>query len=296
MVLAVVLGFDFGGARLKLLGEPSAAKIRSIVVLPLENLSQDPEQEYFADGMTDALITNLAQISALKVISRTSAMRYKGTKKPLSEIARELHVDGVVEGSVMRGGGRVRISAQLIEAPRDRHLWAGSYERDLRDVLSMQDEVTRAIVSEIRVKVTPQEKVQLASARAVNPDTSQAQPSVTTLWPPDHKMHSASILGVTDPDGDPITIRIDRIRQDEPTDRVGDGDTCPDAQGVGTATAKLRAERSGAGNGRVYRIFFTATDGRGGSTPGVVKVSVSHDQGHSAVDDGPLFDSATCHP
>src|SRR6266853_3788332 len=153
-----------------LLGESSSPRIQSLVVLPLENLSNDPEQEYFADGMTDQLITNLAQISALKVISRTSAMRYKGTKKSLPEIARELHVDAVVEGAVMWMGGRVRISAQLIEAPTDHHLWAASYERDLRDVLSMQEEVTRAIASEIRVKLTAQEQARLANTHSINPE------------------------------------------------------------------------------------------------------------------------------
>jgi TolB-like protein/Tfp pilus assembly protein PilF len=153
-----------------LLGEWSSPRIQSLVVLPLENLSNDPEQEYFADGMTDQLITNLAQISALKVISRTSAMRYKGTKKSLPEIARELHVDAVVEGAVMWVGGRVRISAQLIEAPTDYHLWAASYERDLRDVLSMQEEVTRAIASEIRVNLSAQEQARLASTRPIDPE------------------------------------------------------------------------------------------------------------------------------
>src|SRR5260221_7827667 len=153
-----------------LLGEWSSPRIQSLVVLPLENLSNDPEQEYFADGMTDQLITNLAQISALKVISRTSAIRYKGTKKSLPEIARELHVDAVVEGALMWVGGRVRISAQLIEAPTDYHLWAASYDRDLRDVLSMQEEVTRAIASEIRVNLSAQEQARLASTRPIDPE------------------------------------------------------------------------------------------------------------------------------
>ena len=156
-----------------LLGELSSPKIQSLVVLPLKNLSKNPDEEYFADGMTDQLITNLTQISALKVISRTSAMRYKGTKKSLPEIARELHVDAVVEGAVMWVGGRVRISAQLIEAPTDHHLWAASYERDLRDVLSMQEEVTRAIVSEIRVKLTAQEQERLANSHPINPEAFQ---------------------------------------------------------------------------------------------------------------------------
>jgi TolB-like protein/Tfp pilus assembly protein PilF len=156
-----------------LLARPSGSKIQSIVVLPLENLSKDPEQEYFADGMTDQLITNLAQISALRVISRTSTMCYKQATKSLPEIARELHVDAVVEGAVMRVGGRVRISAQLIEAATDHHIWAGSYERELSDVLLMQDEVTRAIVREIQVKLTPQEQERLANDRPIDPEAYQ---------------------------------------------------------------------------------------------------------------------------
>src|SRR5260370_30551525 len=153
-----------------LLRELSSPKIQSLVVLPLENLSKDPEQEYFTDGMTDQLITNLAQISALKVVSRTAAMRYKRTKKSLPEIARELHVDAVVEGAVMWVGDRVRISAQLIEAPADHHLWAASYDGDLRDVLSMEEEVTRAIASEIRVNLSSQEQARLANAGWIEPE------------------------------------------------------------------------------------------------------------------------------
>src|SRR5258708_5703906 len=136
VVVAVVFGFDLGGVRHRLVGEPSVPRIQSIAVLPLQNLSNDPEQEYFADGMTDQLITNLAQVSALKVISRTSAMQYKGTKKSLSEIARELHVDAVVEGTVMHSGDRVRITAQLIEASTDHHLSPATYDPDLQNVLS----------------------------------------------------------------------------------------------------------------------------------------------------------------
>ncbi len=128
------------------------------------------------------------------------------------------------------------------------------------------------------------------------PDCSRAAPSVASLWPPDHRMVDVTITGVTDPDGDPVTIRVDRILQDEPVIGVGDGDTCPDGQGVGTATARLRAERSGSGNGRVYAVFFTASDGKGGSCQGSVKVCVPHDQGRGAscVDDGPTFDSTVC--
>lgn len=151
-----------------------AGQVRSIAVLPLANLSGDPAQEYFADGMTEQLTTDLGQIGALRVISRTSAMRYKGAKKTLPEIARELHVDAVVEGSVERAGDQVRITAQLIEAPTDRHVWAKSYERDLRNVLGLQDDVAQAIANEVRIKLTPQEQMHLANARAVKPEAHEA--------------------------------------------------------------------------------------------------------------------------
>jgi TolB-like protein/DNA-binding winged helix-turn-helix (wHTH) protein/Tfp pilus assembly protein PilF len=136
--------------------------IRSIAVLPLENLSGNPAEDYFADGMTEALITDLAKIRALRVISRTSVMRYKTTRKPLPEIARELDVDAVVEGAVVRSGDRVRITAQLIYAPTDRHLWAETYDRDPRDILALQSDVAAAIAREVRVTVTPEEEVGLA--------------------------------------------------------------------------------------------------------------------------------------
>lgn len=144
-------------------------RIKAIAVLPLTNLSRDPEQDYFTDGMTEALITDLAQIGALRVISRTSAMRYKGTDKPLPQIARELNVDALVEGSVLRAGDRVRITAQLIHAATDQHLWAKSYERDLRDVLALQSEVARAIADEVQIKLTPQQQTRLAGGRQVSP-------------------------------------------------------------------------------------------------------------------------------
>jgi TolB-like protein/DNA-binding winged helix-turn-helix (wHTH) protein len=144
--------------------------IRSLAILPLENLSGDPGQEYFADGMTDELTTRLSQISALRVISRTSMMRYKRTKKTIPEIARELNVDAVLEGSVLRSGGRVRISAQLIQAANDRHLWAQSYERDLGDVLALQANVAGMVADSISVQVTTQQRNRLANARQVNPE------------------------------------------------------------------------------------------------------------------------------
>ena len=156
------------------LGETSKPGIESIAVLPLENLSGDPEQEYFADGMTEELIASLVQIGALRVISRTSVMRYKGARKPLPEIARELDVDAIVEGSVRRAGERVRITAQLIDAAKDRHLWAKSYERDLKDVLALQGEVAQAIAQEIQVKLTLPEQAKLRSARLVAPAAYEA--------------------------------------------------------------------------------------------------------------------------
>ncbi len=146
----------------------SAREIHSIAILPLENLSGDPQQEFFADGMTDELITDLGQVSALRVISRTSAMTYKGTKKTLPQIARELGVDAVVEGSVLREGNQVRITAQLINARTDRHIWARSYVRDLTSVLALQGEVAQAIADQVSIQLTPQEQARLTRARPVN--------------------------------------------------------------------------------------------------------------------------------
>ena len=141
--------------------------ITSIVVLPLQNLSGDPTQEYFADGMTDALIGDLAQIGALRVISRTSAMHYKGTNKSLPEIARELNVDAVVEGTVQRSGERVHVRAQLIHAASDSHLWVREYDRDLRDALDLQSEIARNIANEVRIKSTPAEQRLLVQKRVI---------------------------------------------------------------------------------------------------------------------------------
>lgn len=148
--------------------------IDSIAVLPTENLSGDPEQEYFADGMTDALICELAQISALRVISRTSVMQYKETSKPLPEIARELNVDAVVESSVLIVDDEVRITAQLIKAVPEQHLWANSYKNDMKDILLLHSKVAQAIAREIKVKLTPEEQERLASAPQVNPDAHEA--------------------------------------------------------------------------------------------------------------------------
>jgi TolB-like protein/Tfp pilus assembly protein PilF len=149
-------------------------RIQSIAVLPLENLSGDPEQDYFADGMTEALIAGLAKIQALRVISRTSVMRYKGARIGLSEIARALDVQAIVEGSVLRSGGRVRITALLVDTETDRHLWAETYERDVGDILSLQSEVAQAIAAEIRISITPQESARFARRSPVDPDAYNA--------------------------------------------------------------------------------------------------------------------------
>ena len=163
-LLAVIgyLGFTFWRGR----GAPRAA-VRSIAILPLENLSGDANQEYFADGLTDELIADLGQVSALRVISRTSAMTYKNTKKTLPEIARELSVDAVVEGSVLREGSEVRVTAQLIDARTDQHIWAKSYVRDLTNVLALQGEVAQAIANEISINLTPREQARLSRTLSV---------------------------------------------------------------------------------------------------------------------------------
>jgi len=151
-------------------GTVPSIDLRSIAVLPLNNLSGDPEQEYFADGMTETLITELSKIAALRVISRQSVMQFKGTKLSLPEIARKLNVDAVVEGSALLIGERVRITVQLIEAATDVHLWADSYDRDLSDVLAIHSEVARSIAHEIHIAVTPEEAARLADVREVNPE------------------------------------------------------------------------------------------------------------------------------
>jgi len=181
LLLAVFLIFNLGGMRRWLLRESNPA-IRSLAVLPLENLSGDPGQEYFADGMTDALITDLSEISAFRVISRTSSMHYKGTKKTLPEIARELGVDGVVEGSVTRIGNRVRITAQLVQASSDRHLWAQTYEREFSNVLKLQNELAQDIAGQVRIKLTPQQLAQLASAGKINPEAYEAYLRGRYFW------------------------------------------------------------------------------------------------------------------
>jgi len=179
--LSLLLVLTLWGRRQLFTTAPSAP-IRSIAILPLENLTGDQGQQYFVDGMTEALTTTLAEIGSLQVISRTSAMRYRDSGKQLPEIAKELGVDAVVEGSVSRSGGRVRIDAQLIQAPTDRHLWAGSYERDIQDVLALQSEVARTIASEIRIQLTLKEQTRLGNSPPVNPEAYDAYLKARFFW------------------------------------------------------------------------------------------------------------------
>jgi TolB-like protein/Tfp pilus assembly protein PilF len=174
MVVVVTLGFFVSRRRGVKNDHLPTDRIRSLAVLPLENVSGHKDEEYFADGMTDELITTLAKLPSLRIISRTSAMRYKGTNKPLAEIARELDVQAVVEGEVLHSGDRVRITAQLIEATTDRHLWAETYQRDVKDVLALQGEVARAIANEIRIKLTPQADIHLSTVHEMKPDAYEA--------------------------------------------------------------------------------------------------------------------------
>jgi serine/threonine-protein kinase len=162
--------------------ESSSANVRSLAVLPLDDLSGNPEAAFFADGMTDALINTLGHIGALRVISRTSVMRYRGAAKPLPEIARELGVDAIVEGSVLRAGDRVRITAQLIDANRDRMLWAECYEHAVDDVLSLQSRAARAIAGRIEIELSPQERERLTYSRRVDPAVLEAYLRGRFLW------------------------------------------------------------------------------------------------------------------
>ena len=175
LVLAIILGWI-----LYRLGRP--VSIRSLAVLPLENLSGDASQDYFSDGMTDELITELGQISQLRVISRTSAMTYKGVHRSLPQIAKELNVDAVVEGTVLRSGNQVRITAQLIQGAADKHLWAQSYEGDSRDTLALQKQVASSIAQAIRIELTPDEQAVLKNAKQVNPDAYEAYLKGRYFW------------------------------------------------------------------------------------------------------------------
>jgi TolB-like protein/Tfp pilus assembly protein PilF len=191
---AIVLGSLFGILAIVILGiwlrffrtasevNLSRNQIKSMVVLPFENLSGDKDQQYFTDGMTDELIAHLAKIRSLRVISRTSSMEYKGTHKTLSEIARDLNVDAVVEGTILRSGDRVRITAELVQVATDRQLWAETYESQLGDVLALQSQVASAIVNEIRINLTPEEQQRLASTRSVSAESYEAYLKGRYYW------------------------------------------------------------------------------------------------------------------
>ena len=168
-ITAVLLSVNLHGWRDRLFAGPARPQIRALAVLPLANLSGDAEQEYFADGMTEALITELGKISVPRVISRQSIMQYKGSKKPLSEIARELNVNAVLEGTVERSGDRVRVIVRLDQVSPEGQLWSNQYNRDIRDLLRLQDEIARAVTDEVQIKLKPQERARLAGSRPVDP-------------------------------------------------------------------------------------------------------------------------------
>jgi TolB-like protein/DNA-binding winged helix-turn-helix (wHTH) protein/Tfp pilus assembly protein PilF len=180
LVLILVLGFLL--LRRWHLTDSALPHISAIAVLPLENLSNDPEQQYFVEGMTDEIITDLAKLPGIRVISRTSAMQYKNTHKTMPDIARELKVDAVVEGTVLRVGNRVRIRTQLVYAPADRHIWAQAYERDLKDVLTLQANLAQDIASEIQLKLTSQQRANLATAHTVDPEAHELYLKGRYFW------------------------------------------------------------------------------------------------------------------
>jgi eukaryotic-like serine/threonine-protein kinase len=173
LLAGVLVGLNVGGWRERFLKRAGPKHIESLAVLPLENLSGDPQQDYFADGMTEAVITEVAQISDLRVTSRTSVMQYKHAKKPLREIAKELGVDAVLEGAVQRSGSSVAITAQLIQASTDRHLWAKSYRREMSDVLLLEREVAQNVAEEVGVKLGSSQQAYVAAARTVNPESHE---------------------------------------------------------------------------------------------------------------------------
>jgi TolB-like protein/DNA-binding winged helix-turn-helix (wHTH) protein/Tfp pilus assembly protein PilF len=181
-IAGILIWSNAAKLRARIFATSRSSTIHSIAVLPLQNLSSDPDQEYFSDGMTDELITDLAKVGQLQVISHTSVERYKGTKRPLPEIARELGVDAIVEGKVLRSGDRVRITAQLIDARTDAHLWAESYERSLKDVLALQAEVAQRIAAEIGIKLPADEHARLVAARPFNPEAYQAYLKGRSYW------------------------------------------------------------------------------------------------------------------
>ena len=166
----VLFTFPFALYRSRHIKGTSKPAIKSLAVLPLANLSGDPEQEYFADGMTEALITELGKTNVPRVISRQSVMQYKGSKKPLEEIARELNVDAILEGTIERSGDSVRVTVHLDRASPEGQLWASAYDRNVRDILSLQDEIARTVIDEIQAKLTPQDRAQSSRARSVNPE------------------------------------------------------------------------------------------------------------------------------
>ena len=170
VLLIAIAALNVGGVRDRLLGLPAAAEVKSIAVLPLRNLSGDREQDYFAEGMTEALVTQLGKLGTLNVISHQSVIGYRGTTKPLPEIARELKVSVILEGTVLRSGERIRVTANLVQATPEHHLWAETFEFDLRDILAVQSEVARGVAHHTSVKLTPQQEARHRTSVRVHPE------------------------------------------------------------------------------------------------------------------------------
>ena len=174
VLVGVVVGLNVGAVRDRLLGRSMTGEVTSIAVLPLKNLSGDSRQDYFVDGMTEALITELGKISSLQVLSYQSVISYRQTAKPLPQIARELKVHALLEGALLRSGDRVRMTANLVQATPERHLWAETYEFAPRDIIAVQRDVARGVISQIRIRLTPQEQARLTTSRRVDPDAYEA--------------------------------------------------------------------------------------------------------------------------
>lgn len=193
LIAAILIGVSSGKLR-RIFGHSTSRKIESLAILPLKNLSGDPKQEYFADGMTEELIATFAGIDSLRVVSRSSVMEYKKENKSVPVIAKELNVDAIVEGSVMQAGDQVRITAQLIDAATDRHIWGRSYERDLRNILALQNEVAQSIVDEIQIKLDPKDEKRLAHAPPVNPQAYLAYLRAWQIRNPDLTKDDARLI------------------------------------------------------------------------------------------------------
>jgi len=254
----------------------------------IADLTRSSRTSYSSNGSNIAVVNKFGSVIAAGAGSTTIAVRY-GDQTSLVTVSVPVTIKGDLNGDGKVDQDDLNVIIAALNSP-------AANPFDARDL--NQDGVINVLDATQLVSLCTSH----CNTINIPPDVSQARPRVSTLWPPDHRMASISILGVTDPDGDSVTVRVDGISQDEPTMGLGDGDTCPDGAGVGSATAQLRAERGGTGNGRVYTIFFTAQDSRAGKSRGTVQVCVPHDQGHGGTCEftgfhsKPAVDSTVCNP